>query len=152
MGFEDGRQGGWVGGVSGGGEAVHVFEGAEDVVLGDGSGIVGGLDHGAVEEDGDLIAGLVAFVPGDDEQTVVLHGPRGVGGDVGLVPLVGSVDRPAVHVVLLVGDDVRDRRQGGEALGEVFEWHGIPGGEVGEREPRIVGGGVVADAAAAIRS
>ena len=57
------------------------------------------------------IAAWIAFVEGDDTQTVIFFGPIDIGFEIGFEPVVALCDAAVVHVVVEVGDYKTDGGQ-----------------------------------------
>src|SRR6185312_13416442 len=132
------------------GQAVHLLQGRQQVVVVDRLVVVAGGDVLADDDRGDLVVlGGVVLVTEHDQQAVVGLRPGRVGGDVGLEPAVGGGDGAVVHVVVQVRDDERERRQARVVRGarERGERQRVRGRHVGEVDPRRVLAGVLAGGA-----
>ena len=57
-------------------QTVHVFDGAQDIVVIDGFSVLSGLHHGADKDRRDVIGGYeLALVPLHDQKAIVVSGP-----------------------------------------------------------------------------
>src|SRR6202041_2152066 len=88
-----------------------IFERAQYPVVIDGFFVDARLHHWTEEERRDVVAGIEAFGPGEDEKRVVRCAPRQQWRDVFGEPCVAHCDCPVVHVVVDVGDDYRWGRE-----------------------------------------
>src|SRR5690349_15683324 len=110
-------------------QAVKVFQRAQNVKVVDSLAELPLLDHRAHKDRGNLVvAGVVVFIPGYNEETVVGLRKLNIAVDVLLQPSVALGHSSVVHIIV----EVRDYKGDGGQIREI-------GGETGERLVQAAG-------------
>src|SRR5947209_4023371 len=80
------------------------------------------IDVGAVENHWHVVCqSIVSFVPGDDQERVVVFGPSRVTIEMGAQPLISLGDRPVVHVIEEIRDDKGNSRKICKVFGKIVD-------------------------------
>lgn len=117
-------------------QTVQILKRAQHVEVIDGLRELPLLHHWTNEDGRNLVvAGVVVFIPGHDQQAVVGVGKLNITINVLLQPGIALRDGSVMHIVIEVRDDERERRQRREIRGEAGERLIGCGGNVGEIDP-----------------
>ena len=117
-------------------QAIQIFKRAQDVEVVDGLGELTLLHHRADEDGRNLVvAGVIVFVPRDDQKAVMSLGKLDVGAHVLLQPGVPLGDGAVMHIVIKVRNDEGERGQRVEVRGEAGERLVRGCGDVAEIDP-----------------
>jgi hypothetical protein len=93
------------------GQPVEVFDGPQYIEMVDSLGELALLHHGTDEDGGNLVvAGVVVFIPGDDQQAVVALRKLDIAAEMLLQPGITLRNGAVMHVVVEIRDHEGDGR------------------------------------------
>ena len=135
----DVRDGSGAGSAAGMGEAIQIFQRAQDIKVINGLCKLPLLDHGPNEDSRNLVvAGVVIFVPGHNQKAVVGLGKLHKAIDVLLQPCIALRNRAVMHVVIEIRNHERESRQRAEICGETGKRLVGSCGNIAEIDPRAM--------------